>query len=42
MIFIVFFPMVIILFLVGLIKTLLKWISIFSIPAAIGMAVYLL
>jgi len=42
MIFIVFFPIVIIALLVEIIKTLLKWVSILSIPAAIGMAVYFL
>ena len=42
MIFMIFLPILIIAFFVGLIKLLLKWVGILSVSVVIGMAVYFL
>ncbi len=42
MIFMIFFPVLVIAFFVGLLKLLLKWVGILSVTVVIGMAVYFL
>ncbi|GBD91091.1 hypothetical protein BMS3Abin04_01815 [bacterium BMS3Abin04] len=42
MIFMILFPILVMAFFVGLLKLLLKWVSILSVPAVIGMVVYFL